>query len=123
MVAGLAETVNVMYAGTIVERGPVRSIFKDTRSAYTYGLLESLPRPDMTRSGRLTQISGMPPDMTNLPPGDPFAPRNPYATDRCREERPILRPVEDGHPDHLVAAWYDLRTVRAAKEQKGESAE
>lgn len=109
VVAGLADTVQVMYAGHIVERGPVRSVFKDTRNAYTLGLINSLPRPDSKR--RLQQIPGSPPDMLIKPECDPFAPRNPYATPRCWEEIPPLQPVKDGHPEHLVAAWYDLREV------------
>ncbi len=109
VVAGLADTIQVMYGGQIVERGPIESVFDDTRSAYTLGLLQSLPRMDQRGGGRLTQIEGSPPDMRNAPVGDPFAPRNPYATERCFKEIPPLRPVEGGHPDHLVAAWYDLR--------------
>ena len=121
VVAGIADTVQVMYAGRIMERGPVRSVFKDTRNAYTLGLLKSLPRLDVQKGAtRLVQISGSPPDMHADPVGDPFAPRNPYATPRCWEETPPLRPVEDGDPDHLVAAWYDLR--QAVKEKPYEEA-
>lgn len=121
VVAGIADTVQVMYAGQIMERGPVSSVFKDTRNAYTLGLLKSLPRLDIQKGAtRLVQISGSPPDMHAAPKGDPFAPRNPYATPRCWEETPPLRPVEDGHPDHLAAAWYDLR--QAVKEKPYEEA-
>lgn len=112
VVAGIADTLNVMYAGRLLERGPVRSIFKDPRNAYTLGLLESLPRLDSQRRDRLRQIDGSPPDLHILPKGDPFAPRNPFVTPRCVEEMPPLRPVPDGHPDHWVAAWYDLRPHR-----------
>jgi oligopeptide/dipeptide ABC transporter ATP-binding protein len=117
VVAGISDTVQVMYAGRVVERGPVREVFKDTRSAYTYGLLRSLPRPDAERGGRLTPIPGTPPDMVDPPPGDAFAPRNPFATERCFQETPPLLPVTNGHPDHLVAAWYDLPS--AVKAQQG----
>ena len=121
VVAGLADTIQVMYAGRIMERGPVRAVFKDTRNAYTLGLLKSLPRLDIKKGAtRLVQISGSPPDMHTDPVGDPFAPRNPYATPRCWEETPPLRPVEDGDPDHYVAAWYDLR--QAVKEKPYEEA-
>ena len=111
VVAGIADTVQVMYAGRIAERGPVRAVFKDTRSAYTYGLLRSLPRADAEKGGRLTPIPGTPPDMVDPPPGDAFAPRNPYATERCWQETPPLAPVKNGDPNHLVAAWYDLPTA------------
>jgi peptide/nickel transport system ATP-binding protein/oligopeptide transport system ATP-binding protein len=108
VVAGLAETVQVMYSGRVMERGPVRDVFHDPRSAYTWGLLQSLP-PDHPPSGRrLQQIAGQPPDPYDPPPGDPFAPRNPYATKRCRQEMPPLRQAAGAAPGHLVAAWYDL---------------
>ncbi len=113
VVAGIADTIQVMYAGTIVERGPVDVVFRDPRHAYTLGLLNSLPRLDLRHGGkRLEPIPGSPPDMREFPNRDPFAPRNPYATERCWQERPLLRPAPDSHPDHLVAAWYDLREVR-----------
>ncbi|MEM7537180.1 MAG: ABC transporter ATP-binding protein [Chloroflexota bacterium] len=113
VVAGIADTIQVMYGGRIVERGPVRAVFKDTRSAYTLGLLNSLPRMDQPSGTRLLPIGGLPPDLLDPPVGDAFAPRNPYATPRCFEETPPLKPAPDGVPDHLVAAWYDLREVAA----------
>lgn len=109
VVAGLADTVQVMYGGRIMERGPVRSVFHDPRSAYTWGLLKSLPHGGRRGVDRLYQIPGNPPDLSLPPVGDPFAPRNPFATERCYREVPPLRDVEDGQPGHQVAAWYDLR--------------
>ncbi len=108
VVAGIADRVSVMYGGRIMEIGPTKEVFQDTRSAYTQGLLDSLPRLDGSNE-RLVSIEGSPPDMRIPPVGDPFAPRNPYATDRCFDEMPPLQPVQDGHPEHLAAAWYDLR--------------
>jgi oligopeptide/dipeptide ABC transporter ATP-binding protein len=108
VVAGLADTVQVMYAGRILERGPVDDVFADPRNAYTWGLLQSLPTEERRRTRRLHQITGSPPDLFNPPPGDPFAPRNSFATKRCFEEMPPLRPVNRGHERHLAAAWYDL---------------
>jgi len=123
VVAGLSDTIQVMYAGKIVERGPIRSVFQDPRNAYTLGLLNSLPRLDRSgQSQKLVQIEGVPPDMRIEPKGDPFAPRNPlYRTDRCWEEAPPLEQVPDGVPGHLAAAWYDLRAARK-KEQQEEAA-
>ncbi|WP_159992434.1 ABC transporter ATP-binding protein [Roseomonas sp. 18066] len=116
VVAGIAETVQVMYGGRILERGPVRAVFHDTRNAYTLGLLQSLPgAAGAAHRSRLTSIPGQPPDMTRPPPGDPFAPRNRFATPRCFEEVPPLAQVPDGAPGHLVAAWYDLRAALAAE--------
>jgi oligopeptide/dipeptide ABC transporter ATP-binding protein len=108
VVAGIADTVQVMYAGRIMERGPAKAVFSSPRSAYTYGLLRSLPHGARKAGERLMQIAGQPPDLFNLPPGDPFAPRNAFATERCRIEAPPLRDVAGSVPGHQVAAWYDL---------------
>ncbi|MCJ2138058.1 ABC transporter ATP-binding protein [Methylobacterium sp. J-026] len=115
VVAGISDTVQVMYAGRILERGPVDDIFADPRNAYTLGLLRSLPDLSGGRAGRrrLHQIEGAPPDMRHPPPGDPFAPRNAYATPRCRAEMPPLAQAPGGAPGHLVAAWYDLPKILA----------
>jgi oligopeptide transport system ATP-binding protein len=112
VVAGLADTVQVMYAGFIVERGPVNEIFKDTRHPYTLGLKGAVPRIDQ-RGSRLTSIEGTPPDMRTKPVGCPFAPRCPFVIDKCLQENPPLMPVPDGHPDHYAACWYDIRTRMA----------
>ncbi|MFW5748094.1 MAG: ABC transporter ATP-binding protein [Chloroflexota bacterium] len=113
VVAGIADTLQVMYAGRIVERGPIKAVMKDPRNAYTLGLLNSLPRVDSQGQGtRLQQIEGSPPDMRIEPTGDAFAPRNPYVTERCWNEIPVLRQADDSVEGHLVAAWYDLREER-----------
>ena len=110
VVAGIADTVQVMYAGRLLERGPIDAVFEDPRSAYTLGLLRSLPQG---AGADLVPISGAPPDLRHLPKGDPFAPRNPYATERCHREVPPLRQAAASVDGHLVAAWYDLRQARA----------
>ena len=112
VVAGIADTVQVMYAGRLLERGPIDAVFEDPRSAYTLGLLRSLPQGAGTD---LVPISGSPPDLRHLPKGDPFAPRNPYATERCHREVPPLRQAAASVDGHLVAAWYDLRQARAGE--------
>ncbi len=114
VVARIADTVQVMYSGQVMEQGPVRAIFRDPRSAYTIGLLESLPNLSVDERQPLKPISGSAPAPRERPPGDPFAPRNPYATERCWRERPPLRQVEGAHPDHYVAAWYDIGIDRGA---------
>ncbi|MFQ3535441.1 MAG: ABC transporter ATP-binding protein [Aggregatilineales bacterium] len=112
VIAGLADTIQVMYAGFIVERGPVEKIFSDTRHPYTLGLRNSLPRVDQ-RGERLIPIEGAPPDMRKKPKGCPFAPRciykAAYKLTRCEEENPPLIPAQDSGPDHLVACWVDVR--------------
>src|SRR5262245_6641837 len=110
VIAGIADTVQVMYAGQIVERGPVDAVFADPRNAYTLGLLRSLPDLSSAPAGRrrLRQIDGAPPDLRAPITGDPFAPRNSYATPRCFRETPPLIQAAGAAQGHLVAAWYDL---------------
>jgi oligopeptide transport system ATP-binding protein len=116
VVAGLADTINVMYAGTIVERGPVEQVFADTRHPYTLGLLQSLPRLD-ARNQRLIQIEGSPPDMRNPINGCPFAPRCPYRLEKCWTETPALLPVPgDTTGKHLMACHVDVRVAEPNRE-------
>ena len=110
VVAGIADTLQVMYAGLIVERAPVHDVFKDTRHPYTLGLLGSLPRLDR-KNQKLSSILGSPPDLREKPTGCPFAPRCPFVVDRCKSEIPPLRPVAEGHPEHLAACWVDIRSA------------
>jgi oligopeptide transport system ATP-binding protein len=111
VVAGLADTVQVMYGGRIVERGPSGEVFKDTRHPYTLGLLKSLPRHDKRQVGeKLIQIEGSPPDMRIPPKGCPFFARCPYRLTICEEEMPPLIPGPESTPDHLKACWVDVRT-------------
>jgi oligopeptide transport system ATP-binding protein len=107
IIAGLADNVQVMYAGYIVERGPVKDVYGDPRHPYTLGLLQSLPRLDQKHE-ELFSIDGAPPDMRYLPTGCPFAPRCIYRTEQC-EQNPVLRTVPEGSPDHIVACWVDVR--------------
>ena len=104
VVAGTCEYVNVMYAGHIVESGPVRQLFETPAHPYTVGLLHSIPRLDDQRGIKLTPIAGQPPDLHNPPPGCPYAPRCPKVQSRCRQERPELMPV--GRGDQAAACFY-----------------
>ncbi len=108
VVAGLADNVQVMYAGYIVERGIAKDVYGDPRHPYTVGLLGSLPRLDRKRE-RLFSIEGSPPDMRFLPKGCPFAVRCPFKIARCEEENPTLQLVPEGRPDHVMACWVDVR--------------
>ena len=78
VVAKVADYVNVMYAGKIVENGTVEDIFYDPRHPYTWGLLSSMPDVD-TKEERLYTIPGTPPNMINEIKGEAFAPRNEFA--------------------------------------------
>src|SRR2546429_3101224 len=84
IVAKMCDQLAVMYAGRVVESGPVSQIFNTPTHPYTEALLNSIPRMSDNRQ-RLTAINGQPPDLVALPPGCAFAPRCPSALDRCRE--------------------------------------
>jgi len=111
IMAGLAETLNVMYAGFIVERAPVKKLYGTPSHPYTRGLMHSLPRVDgRLRSERLVPIAGRPPDLLSLPKGCPFESRCTMAIDRCREENPTLSQIGD---DHYIACWVDVNTGKS----------
>ena len=96
IVARMCDRVGVMYAGRIVEIGPVRRIFTAPAHPYTRALLASVPRLGK-KTELLTAIEGQPPDLAQLPPGCAFAPRCPDAMDRCRVQSPPDIGVGDGH--------------------------
>jgi oligopeptide/dipeptide ABC transporter ATP-binding protein len=103
LIAELCDEVVVMYAGEIVERGPVRAIFHDARHPYTRLLLECDPARLEGRRRALPTIGGAVPDLARLPPGCVFAPRCPLAIDACRAG-PIA-PVE-------IAPGHEARCIR-----------
>jgi peptide/nickel transport system ATP-binding protein len=90
VVAEMADDVAVMYAGEIVERGPVADVLAAPQHPYTVGLLGSIPRLEVQRQ-RLSTIKGMVPNLTATFIGCRFAPRCPFAEDRCRRETQALR--------------------------------
>jgi len=112
LVAGLVDTVAVMYAGRIVERAPVADLFRGPRHPYTLGLLRSLPG---LKSGgkRLPSIQGLPPDLREEPVECAFAPRCPFAVERCRREVPPEMEVREGHTS---ACWRWAELVKGSVE-------
>jgi oligopeptide/dipeptide ABC transporter ATP-binding protein len=96
IVAKMCDYVAVMYAGKLVERAPVRTIFNSPAHPYTEALLHAVPKLT-DRSERLWSIEGQPPDPANLPPGCPFNPRCAKAEDRCRQEVPPEFQLADNH--------------------------
>lgn len=106
VVADVADSVLIMYAGRAVESGTVREIFHEPRHPYAWGLLGSTPRLDRPKTQRLQAVTGTPPSLIRVPSGCPFHPRCPYPDrvggDLCRTERPGLVPITDGSA-HLAA--------------------
>jgi oligopeptide transport system ATP-binding protein len=95
IVAKMCDQLAVMYAGRVVESGPVSRIFNAPAHPYTAALLNSIPRMGANRQ-RLTAIDGQPPNLASLPGGCAFAPRCPQAFDRCRMEAPPSIALGDG---------------------------
>jgi len=102
VVAQVCDTVAVMYGGEIVEYAPVRQLFADPRHPYTRALLRSLPTLDR-RVDRHPSIPGLPPNLSELPPGCPFAPRCSEARDRCHTDVPPLLEVD---AVRTARCWY-----------------
>jgi oligopeptide transport system ATP-binding protein len=96
VVAGVAETVLVMYAGKVVEYAGIDRVYYNSRHPYAWSLMRSVPRLDEKRQ-RLLTIGGAPPSLINLPPGCSFSPRCPFAEEICTREEPPLIEVEPGH--------------------------
>ena len=102
VVAGMCDTIYVMYAGRVVERGNTEDIFENPRHPYTRGLIKSVPRPDKGNLERLYSIPGQPPNVVNLPPCCPFFPRCSEMQERCKTEYPNYADFGNGH---IAACW------------------
>ena len=113
VVARYADTVKIMYGGKIVESGTPFDIFEDPHHPYTIGLVRAVPRLDLPRSHGLHTIPGEPPDMSRIPEQScAFAARCPYATQECREQRPPLVSVGEGHE----CACFHMDQTKAERE-------
>ena len=106
VVAGRADDVLVMYAGQVVEKAPTATLFRHMKMPYTEALLRSIPKLTEPSHTRLAAIPGRPPDLVSPPPGCRFAPRCPYAQDKCREEMPPL--VDGDTPGHQFRCWFPV---------------
>jgi oligopeptide transport system ATP-binding protein len=103
IVARYADSVNVMYAGRLMERGKTDQIYEEPRHPYTIGLIASVPRLDLPKKRDLSVIEGLPPDLAKLSKTMcAFSPRCKLAIERCRRERPELEVVG---PDHYAACF------------------
>jgi oligopeptide/dipeptide ABC transporter ATP-binding protein len=117
VIGRLCQRVLVMYAGRIVEDLPARALRDDAAHPYTLALVATVPDMTTDRERPLATIAGRPPDPASLPPGCAFSPRCPFATERCRTERPPLTRFGD---DRRVACWHPR--IAEAAEQLAEGA-
>jgi peptide/nickel transport system ATP-binding protein len=108
VVAGLADRVAVMYAGRVVEEGPVDAVLARPLHPYTRGLIGSVPSRNR-RGTPLAQIPGMAPSPAELPPGCAFAPRCPRADAAC-----AVAPAISGHPGHRAARCWHPHVMETA---------
>ena len=118
VVADIAEYINVMYAGRMVETGTLDQIFYDPQHPYTWGLLGSLARPDRPRLHRLSQIKGQPPSLLAPPRGCHFRPRCPHEFGKC-PQTPELE-ARFGDPQHLDRCWLSPDRKRELRAVEGE---
>jgi peptide/nickel transport system ATP-binding protein len=100
VIAETADRVAVMYAGRLIELGPVAAVIREPRHPYTEGLMASIPGIEQSLA-RLYQIEGAMPRLAAIPEGCAFHPRCPHAAERCRRERPALFPAGQGQ----AACW------------------
>ena len=110
VIAETADDVAVMYAGRVAELGPLTGVIDHPEHPYTWGLLQSLPSAEASRSDPLLPIEGSPPSLISVPSGCPFHPRCPYAMEVCPREEPPLEPTA---PGHTVACHLSVPVRRA----------
>ncbi|MSO96057.1 MAG: ABC transporter ATP-binding protein [Thermoleophilia bacterium] len=114
VVAEVAQQVQVMYDGQIVESGTVEAIFGDPRHPYTWGLLGSMPRVDRPRLHRLAAIPGAPPAPHERQPGCVFAPRCAHVLDACGRAPALVDHDGNGHLDACLLPVAGRALLRAA---------
>jgi peptide/nickel transport system ATP-binding protein len=107
VVETIADRIAVMYAGRVVETGPADAVIARPAHPYTRGLLDSIPSRT-TPGQRLNQIPGMAPSVLALPPGCPFAPRCPRASDACASDPPMVT-----RPGRMALCHHALEAVAA----------
>jgi oligopeptide/dipeptide ABC transporter ATP-binding protein len=119
VVAQIAETVAVMYAGQIIEQGAVDAAFARPQHPYAWGLLGSIPRLDRPKPRRLPTIRGLPPSLIDLPEGCSFAPRCDHAHAACLVRPELLPRSDPGHLDRCVLTPEQKAVLRVADTQAG----
>ena len=122
VIADVAQQVMIMYAGRPVEVGTRDEIFRAPHHPYAWGLLESIPRPDL-RVERLLPIPGAPPSLIHKPPGCSFHPRCPHRFERCdKVDPPLVDPDGSGHRDACLLSLEDKRRLWAERVRRFQDA-
>jgi peptide/nickel transport system ATP-binding protein len=117
VVADVAQSVMVMYAGRAVELGTRDEVFNNPQHPYTWGLLESIPHLDQ-KGTRLVPIEGSPPSLINKPAGCAFHPRCPHRFEPCDKEIPALMDRGGGHPEACHLSPEDKKRLWAEREAR-----
>jgi peptide/nickel transport system ATP-binding protein len=117
VVADVAQTVMVMYAGRAVELGSRDEVFSNPQHPYAWGLLESIPHVDQ-KGTRLVPIEGSPPSLIRVPPGCAFHPRCPHRFEPCDKDVPALIERGGGHPDACHLSAEDKRRLWSERESR-----
>jgi len=118
VVAEIADRIEVMYGGRIVEEGTVDQIFYDPQHPYAWGLLGSIARPDRPRTRRLSQIKGQPPSLLAPPEGCHFRPRCPFEFDKCPQVPELT--IRGGEAGHLDRCWLSAERKRSVRVVEGD---
>jgi peptide/nickel transport system ATP-binding protein len=122
VIADVAQEVMIMYAGRPVELGTRDEIFRAPRHPYAWGLLESIPRPDV-RVARLVPIEGAPPSLINKPPGCAFHPRCPHRFERCdKDDPPLVSADGSSHRDACLLSLEDKRRLWSERQRRFQDA-
>ncbi len=108
VVKHVSDRIAVMYLGHIVETADASTLYRRAAHPYTRALISAIPEPEPRRRSTRIVLKGDVPSPINPPSGCPFHPRCVHATDRCRVEKPALRPPDPARPTHEVACHYDL---------------
>ncbi|MEB3774761.1 MAG: ABC transporter ATP-binding protein [Desulfurococcales archaeon] len=111
VIAEMSDKVAIMYAGKIVEMGPAEAIFKEPTHPYTQALIKAIPKLRGPKE-KLAYIPGQPPDLRAPPKGCRFAPRCPFAWDKCTREEPPDVEVADGH---ISKCWLNLEEYKSRR--------
>jgi peptide/nickel transport system ATP-binding protein len=117
VVADVAQSVMVMYAGRAIEKGTRDQVFNNPQHPYTWGLLESIPNVDQ-KGTRLIPIEGAPPSLINRPAGCAFHPRCPHRFEPCDKDVPDLKDRGGGHPDACYLAADDKKRLWSERETR-----